>query len=394
MGVHANRLVLTPLQPTPPTEHARTDASAGNRTAASPVACCRESWGISTLLAMSLLLCLRCPRAGCCWVLGLAAASNSRRSLLQRAAPSCRATGHSKSRASGVEQHRQETQACCQNKPGLVQLPLAAHPVRCARCKQTKGAAPPPVVGCLVLYEQLCCLWVGWAGAVGVCQHALYRHQHAVHVVAGRPLVLKRVHADVAVRIHLRLTGKKEQPAQQQVSMQLPGGCTGPLLQLPQPIPCPARRCRRQRPHVGVEHLACESDAGRLRRVVLSELQLEREDAALRRVQVVQQRQRDCRQNTGQAGCLCVELYGLGAGSPQQLLGMSMRVALLLHNQPVFHSPPKGSPAWPRQHTCSRSQHRPANIHSAVVRAIKHADQTRPETRRCARSSAAFNSSA
>jgi hypothetical protein len=59
-----------------------------------------------------------------------------------------------------------------------------------------------PVVGCLILDVQLCCFWVGWACAVGVCEHALYAHQHSANVVAGRPLVLQRVLQTTTATVH------------------------------------------------------------------------------------------------------------------------------------------------------------------------------------------------
>jgi hypothetical protein len=61
--------------------------------------------------------------------------------------------------------------------------------------------AHAPVVCCLVFSVQLRSLRVGWAAAVGVSQQALYAHQHCADVVAGRPLVLDGVHADVAITV-------------------------------------------------------------------------------------------------------------------------------------------------------------------------------------------------
>lgn len=101
---------------------------------------------------------------------------------------------------------------------------------------------------------------------------------------------------------------------------------------------------------------------------------------------MVQQQKQDCCQDTGQAGCLCVGLYGLGAGSPQQLLSMSMRVACRTTNQRSTHLP--GGLLRGPGSTHAAGHNTGQATHSDVVTASKHADPTGPGRQTCARSSA------
>ena len=82
-------------------------------------------------------------------------------------------------------------------------LPLLLHrrkaPLLCSLNGSLRAAPHSLVVLAAVLHVQGGGLGVGGRGAVGVCQQALYGGQDGGDAVAGRPLVLDDVQADVAI---------------------------------------------------------------------------------------------------------------------------------------------------------------------------------------------------